>query len=225
METQKILKNINTIFFDVDGTLFSSEEMLEQVYQEAIAEFFKQKNIKEKLPTLSEILPYIGLPVKEIFKNLLPFLKEEERDEISQNVLVTLVDKIYKGEGIHYDGVQETIEYLFKKGYKIFSASNGRKPYVEAILKVNKIYNYFLEIICIDNQTIFNKSDIVRYIIKKYNLEPEKSILVGDRESDKIAAKDNHIYFVAAEYGHGSPEERKDALLYISSIKELKKYL
>lgn len=225
IDIHKILRNIDTIFFDVDGTLFSSEEMLETVYQESIAKFFKEKGIKERLPTLSEILPYIGLPVKEIFRNLLPFLKEEERDEISQNVLITLVEKINNGEGLHYDGVKETVEYLYKKNYKIFSASNGRKPYVEAILKVNQIYDYFTEIVCIDNQTIFNKSDIVRYVIKKNNLEPKKSILIGDRESDKIAAKENHIYFIAAEYGHGSPEERKGALLHIFSIRELKKYL
>ncbi|MFN3603802.1 MAG: HAD family hydrolase [Leptonema sp. (in: bacteria)] len=222
---EQILKNIKYIFFDVDGTLFSSEEMLEVVYQETIAKFFEKKNINQKLPTLSEILPYIGLPVKEIFNHLLPYLSEEEREEISQNILLELVNRIYKGEGIHYEGVEETLKYLYNKNYKIFSASNGRKAYVEAILKVNRIYDYFLEIPCIDNKNIFNKVQLVKDVIERYRLESEFCVLIGDRKSDRVAAFENQIHFIAAEYGHGSSQEREGALLRIHSIKELKNYL
>ncbi len=218
------LKKIDTFFFDVDGTLFSSEDILEEVYQESIAQYFQKNNIQYKLPTLSEILPYIGMPVKEIFRNLLPFLEEQQRDEISQNVLDVLVRKIYLGKGKHYDGVKETLKYLYKKKYKMFSASNGRKAYIEAILKVNCIDSYFLEISCIDNITIFNKSQLVREIIQRYNLKPDSCVIIGDRESDKIAAQENHIHFIATVYGHGSPPEWEGSILKIQSIKELMEF-
>lgn len=183
-----------------------------------------ENNVHYKLPTLSEILPYIGLPVKEIFQNLLPYLTEEQRDEISQNVLNVLVKKIYHGEGKHYDGVQETIEYLYNKKYKIFTASNGRKSYIEAILKVNRIDSYFQEISSIDNIRIFNKTQLVKDIIRRYHLNPNFCVIVGDRESDKIAAKENHIHYIAAIYGHGKPSEWEGSLLRIQSLKELKEF-
>ncbi len=218
------LKNIKNIFFDVDGTLFSSEHMLEEVYQQSIHEFLIKYNKQRKLPSLEEILQYVGYPIKEIFEKLLPDLTENDRNEISNTVLKILVERIEKGEGLHYDGVEEVIKYLYNKNYKIFTASNGRKPYVEAILKVNNIYSYFYDITCIDNKTIFNKSQLVSYIINKYNLEKRESILVGDRSSDRSAAEENEILFIAADYGHGKPEEREGAFLHIHSIKDLLYY-
>ncbi|GIX40364.1 MAG: phosphoglycolate phosphatase [Leptospiraceae bacterium] len=223
-EIRNKLSKIKNIFFDVDGTLFSSEHMLEEVYHQSILEFFKNKNYKKKLPTLEEILQYVGLPVKEIFENLLPDLDESERQEISNNVLKILVQRIENGEGLHYDGVEEVIKYLYNKNYKIFAASNGRKPYVEAILKVNQIYDYFYDIPCIDNQTIFNKIELVQKTIEKHHLKPEECVIIGDRASDRIAAEKNHILFIAADYGHGEQSERNGAILHISSIKDLLKY-
>lgn len=223
-QIKKRLSKIKNIFFDVDGTLFSSEHMLEEVYHQSIVEFFNKKNEKRKLPTLQEILQYVGLPVKEIFQNLLPDITEEERQEISNTVLKILVERIEKGEGLHYDGVKDVIKYLYNKKYKIFSASNGRKPYVEAILKVNFIYEYFYEIPCIDNKTIFNKIELVQKTIEKHHLNPEECVIIGDRNSDRIAAEKNQILFIAADYGHGDPTERDGAFLHISSIKDLFNY-
>ncbi len=219
----KELKNIKNIFFDVDGTLFSSEHMLEEVYQEAILDYFKDKNYKN-LPSLKDIIQYIGLPVKEIFRNLLPDITEEERNIISDRVLEILVKRIGNGEGLHYDGVEEVIKYLYNKNYKLISASNGRRPYVEIILKVNKIYDYFFDIPCIDNKTIFNKSQLVKYAIDKFSLNPKECVIIGDRASDRDAAISNQIYFIAADYGHGDKSERDGAILHISSIKDLFNY-
>ena len=223
-QLQQILSKVKNIFFDVDGTLFTSEHMLEEVYHQSIREFFKNKPYNKKLPTLEEIIQYVGLPVKEIFRNLLPDLSEEERQEISNSVLKILVERIENGEGLHYDGVDEVIKYLYNKNYKLFAASNGRRPYVEAILKVNKIYNYFYEIPCIDNKTIFNKVELVQHTIEKHHLLPEECVIIGDRASDRIAAEKNQIYFIAADYGHGEQSERNGALLHIQSIKDLLKY-
>jgi FMN phosphatase YigB (HAD superfamily) len=51
-ELQFILSKIRNIFFDVDGTLFSSEHMLEEVYHQSILEFFKNKHYNKKTPNI-----------------------------------------------------------------------------------------------------------------------------------------------------------------------------
>ncbi|MCS7205608.1 MAG: HAD family hydrolase [Leptospiraceae bacterium] len=224
-DLEKILKQIRHLFFDIDGTIFSSVEMLEEVYQEAMKEYFREANIERKLPSFDEIILHIGLPVKQIFANLLPDIDEVGREKISQKILEIFVKRIQNGEGLHYPNVKETIEYLYKKQYNLFAASNGRKPYVEAILKANQTYPYFKEIPTLDYQKIHDKTQLVAYIIQKYQLEPKQCVIIGDRDSDRKAAFENGIYFIAADYGHGDQKEREGAILHLQSFEDIKKYL
>lgn len=219
-----ILKNISVFFFDVDGTLFSSETILEPVYRQAV-EIYNQKHATSiPLPSYEQIIPFIGYTVKQIFEGVFPQLEDQQREELSNLVLDIFVERIQNGEGHHYDGVRETIKFLHSKGYKLFTASNGRRAYIEAILKANRIHGYFLEIPAIDNREIHTKGDIIAYILKKYRFSPESCVIVGDRDSDRIAALQNGIYYIAATYGHGKPEEHHQAILKIASIRELMEY-
>ncbi len=224
-KVKEILKSIKNIFLDVDGTLFSSEEILEEVYYNAILNYLKSSNVSTKIPGREEIMKYIGLPVKEIFSNLLPELSEEDRKLISDNVLKELVLRIERGEGKHYEGVRETVKYLFHKGYKLITASNGRKPYVDIILKVNQIYKYFFSYEYIDNIQIHNKIQLVKNAMLKHNLQAKETVIIGDRNSDREAALENKIYFIAADYGHGTLDERDGALIRLQSFSEIKNYL
>ena len=71
---------IRVIAFDVDGTLFSSEDIIHETYIESIQNFIDASGKKVIIPTKEKIIEQVGLPVKQIFKNLLPELEELERD-------------------------------------------------------------------------------------------------------------------------------------------------
>ncbi|MCE9500172.1 MAG: HAD hydrolase-like protein, partial [Leptospira sp.] len=110
---------IRLLAFDIDGTIFSSEEIILPVYKEAIANYIKKSNIKIPVPTQERIMLEIGKPVKTIFKNLLPELPEPERDKISDDVLRLLCEKIRNGEGHVYPNVFESVKSLREKGFSI----------------------------------------------------------------------------------------------------------
>lgn len=216
---------VKAIFWDIDGTLFSSEEIIADTYRQAFLDIQTSTTTKVKIPSISDILEQIGKPLKEIYQNLVPELNEHERTNLASQVNGDLVRRITYGEGKYYQNISASLSALHSRGYKFFCASNGCYPYVEAILRVGNVIQYFQKIETLDNKSILNKIELVAYLLKKYNLSAEESVLVGDRKSDSDAAYHNKIGFIACAYGHGRESEWKDPQLVIKSLAELENYL
>ncbi|MBL8021589.1 MAG: HAD family hydrolase [Leptospirales bacterium] len=212
--------SVKALLFDVDGTLFSSEDIIHDIY---IAEF---SSAKERLgrpasiPTKTEVLDQIGKPVPIIFSNLAPDLTRAEQDDVSDRVLKRLVSTILGGGGHHYEGVRETLRELKGRGYSLYTASNGREPYVKSILTANEILDTFAGLPVIRGD-IQNKTQLVQRFLEDHNLRPEHAALIGDRTSDRDAAIDNGVPFIACRFGHGNEQEWKGALAFIDSIRDL----
>jgi phosphoglycolate phosphatase len=55
--------------------------------------------------------------------------------------------------------------------------------------------------------TFVEKDDIIRHIIKKYELKKQETVMIGDRKYDIAGANKNGIDSIAVLYGYGSREE------------------
>ena len=86
-------------------------------------------------PGRERIMLEIGKPVKKIFENLFPDLPDTDRDQISDSILGLLCARIDRGEGEYYPEVRATVDKIRAAGGEILVASNGRRPYIEAILR------------------------------------------------------------------------------------------
>jgi len=215
------LARVRALFWDVDGTLFSSEGIIHRVYQRVFERYRAEHGRPQRTPDLEEIVEQIGKPVRVIFQNLVPELPEAERDALSEGVLGELVAAIRNGEGEHYSGVRETLTELRERGFRFFAASNGRRPYVEAILKKNGTYSLFEEIPAVDNAEIRDKNELAAKTLEKHGLRPEEAAVIGDRASDRDAALKNGLLFIAARFGHGAAEEWEGACAFVDSVPEL----
>ncbi len=218
-------EKIKALAFDVDGTLFSSENIILETYIESIQRFILSYGRDVEIPTKEKIIEQVGLPVKQIFKNLLPSLKETERDLISDNVLMLLCEKIYAKKGTLYNGVVEIIQELSNRNYLLYIASNGRAPYINSILKTYELDKYFQNLAVIDYKTIHTKGDILRFYISQFGIAGEGMLMVGDRKSDLDAAVENNCPFAFCEYGHAEPGEINSFNLQLQSISDLLGYL
>lgn len=214
-------KSVKMLAFDIDGTLFSSEEIILATYQEAIKKYMDSTHASLTYPSQEKIMEQIGKPVKTIFLNLFPETTSEDRDMISNFVLEILCNKIADGEGYLYKGVEETIQKLSKQNFLIAAASNGRKPYIKTILKTHNVLSYFQELVVLDYQTIKAKGDILDYYKSFYKLQGSEIAMIGDRSSDRDAALQSGSHFVFTSYGHASPNEIPNYTLKIDSITEL----
>ena len=93
-------EKIKILAFDIDGTLFSSENIILETYIESIQRFIQSSGRHIPIPSKEKIIEQVGLPVKQIFRNLLPELNEEERDSISDSVLTLLREKIFQKKAL-----------------------------------------------------------------------------------------------------------------------------
>ncbi|MCR9145388.1 MAG: HAD hydrolase-like protein [bacterium] len=213
---------VRAILWDVDGTLFSSEEIIHRIYQSTFEKYRAIHGVPAKVPTLEEIVAQIGKPVKTIFENLAPDVPEARRYDLSLGILHGLVSSISAGEGEHYPQVLEVLSQLHaERGYQFYGVSNGRYPYIEAILRQNGTFAMFADIPTIDNRTLHDKNQLVAHILERYGLAPAECVLIGDRTSDRDAAVSNGVPFIAATYGHGESAEWDGAAARIDSLPEL----
>ncbi|MCE9597911.1 MAG: HAD hydrolase-like protein [Spirochaetia bacterium] len=211
---------VRAILFDVDGTLFSSEEIIHDIY---IAEFSAAKERLGRpanIPTKPEVLDQIGKPVPIIFSNLAPDLTRAEQDDVSDRVLKRLVSTILGGGGHHYEGVRETLHELKARGYALYTASNGREPYVRSILTANQILGTFAGLPVIQGN-VQNKTQLVTRFLEDQKIKPEEVALIGDRTSDRDAAIENGVPFIACRFGHGNEKEWEGAAIVVDSIRDL----
>lgn len=208
---------VRALLWDVDGTLFSSEGIIHTIYQRVFESYKARRGRPARTPTLEEIIAQVGKPVREIFAHLAPDLSEDERAEMSLGILHGLVVEISRGGGEHYAGAAATLHALAARGYEFYSASNGRFPYIEAILKANGSFALFRDVPVVDNQRIHNKAELVRHVLETYGIEPQAAALIGDRAADRDAALANGVPFIACRYGHGAPEEWTGAAAIVDS--------
>jgi len=205
---------------DIDGTIFSSESIIYPTYREAIENFCRASGKNFAIPDQPRIMLEIGKPVKTIFQNLFPSLTETERDTISDSVLMLLCERIANGEGEYYPEIEATVKKLIESGATILIASNGRQPYIDAILEYLKILQYVRYPTYIDAKTIFTKSDILRAYTAR-GISPREILMVGDRLSDADAAESIGCDFAWCAYGHAPPGEITKYKLRLDSFAAL----
>ena len=111
-----------------------------------------------------------------------------------------------------FEDVAETLAALKNKGYRLFLATAKPEVYARQILDHFDLLKYFeypygSEL----NGERTNKGDLIAYILKKEQLNPEECLMVGDREHDIFGARNNGIETIAVEYGYGSTQELDQA--------------
>lgn len=208
---------------DIDGTIFSSEEIIYPTYKEAIENFCKARGVELITPGRERIMLEIGKPVKKIFENLFPDLPDADRDQISDSILGLLCARIEQGEGDYYPNVLATIDTIRAQGGRILVASNGRQLYIEAILRQLKILNYVINPTYIDGIKIFTKGDILKHYVAS-GIAAKQILMVGDRLSDLEAAQAIGGDFAWCAYGHAPPGEITEYAVRLEKFADLAAY-
>ena len=213
---------IQNIIFDMDGTLYSSEDMILPTYERGIANFKKENiHVDVPYPTLEKIVSLLGFPIHDIYSTLFPSLNGDQQKELRGYILKELLSAIRNKEGILFNDVSNIIHNLYNNNYTLFIASNGQKEYLNAILETYSLTSLFQPLITLNYTTICDKGDILLEYQKAYHFEKESVIMVGDRDSDWDAAKKLGCSFIGCHYGHGDHAEIATAEHIIYSFKEL----
>lgn len=208
---EKIMSKIDSIIFDLDGTLWSSAKAISEAWGLVLQ---KHENIEKKEVTEEELYSCMGLPMYDIAAKLFPSLAENIRNQLMDELCEFENGYLEKRGGVLYDGLEETLAQL-QENYKLYIVSNCQDGYIEAFIKAHHMEKYFEDTECW-GRTRLSKGESNKILIARNHLQ--NPVYVGDTAGDYQSAIDARIPFIYAAYGFG---EVRDCDYKIQSIREL----
>lgn len=184
-------KNSINVIFDMDGTLVDSIRITLPAFKKICPKF------GIGIPSEDTVKAAIGYASPTFYYKIFPDIDKTMISEFGREVEQAERDFVSDiGADMLFDGIDELLECLKKRGYKMYVASTGGVKHVNTCLNACSIFSYFREIHC--DQP--NKEQMVADII--VNAHNDTWIMIGDRKKDSNAAKHNNITGVAAAYGY-----------------------
>lgn len=82
------------------------------------------------------------------------------------------------------EGIDDMLEKLKNKGYKLVIMSSNSKENIECVLGENNLIKYFDEIYCGGIFDLLNKDKMLKKILEKSNINPKNAFYIGDEVRD-----------------------------------------
>jgi phosphoglycolate phosphatase len=210
------MPHIKNILFDLDGTIIEPQEGIVN----SLIYAFDKMGMQQ--PNRSELTKFIGPPLIDSFK-MRYGLDQEKADQA-----VAFFREFFSVKGVLqntlYDGVAQLLETLHKQGVRLFVATSKPTVYADQILTHFDLHQHFEAVIGsnLDN-TRKDKTEIIKYVLDTYALDPTETLMIGDTKFDLLGAKNNEVQAIAVTYGHGAIEDLQAAnpSLIVNDCKEL----
>ncbi|UYX55140.1 HAD hydrolase-like protein [Bacillus thuringiensis] len=210
---------LQALIFDMDGTLFQTDKILELSLDDTF-DHLRSLQLWDAETPIDKYREIMGAPLPKVWETLLPNHSNEVRKQIDAYFLERLIENIKSGKGALYPNVKEVFNYLKEIGCSIYIASNGLTDYLKAIVSHYDLEQWVTETFSIEQISSLNKGDLVKNILKKYDLKG--AAVVGDRLSDINAAKDNGLIAIGCNFDFAQEDELAHADLVIDDLMELK---
>ena len=203
---------MDSIIFDVDGTLWDSTEKVAIAWQKVV----ERHNVPADHITAARLKQEFGKTMIAISRSLFPDLPEEIALDISNESCTYEIDYLLMDSPEAYPGVAETFKTISKK-LPLFIVSNSQAGYIEAFLKITGLGDYVTDILSFGD-TGNEKDSNIRAIVEKNHLK--SPVYVGDTLGDLRASEAAGVPFIFCEYGFGDITGH-EAAAYISDITDM----
>lgn len=209
---------VQSIIFDMDGTLFQTDRILEISLEDTFQDLRARREWDQATP-IEKYREIMGVPLPQVWEALLPDHGMEVRERTDAFFLQRLIENIRSGKGALYPNVEAVFRYLKANQCSIYIASNGLTAYLAAIVRYYELDQWVTETCSIQQMDSLNKSDLVRMIVDKYGITD--GAVVGDRLSDIKAAQDNGLVAIGCNFDFARPDELSQADHVIDDLIEL----
>ena len=188
---------MDSIIFDVDGTIWNSTDVVAEAWNETLG----KENIDIRV-TADQLKGLFGRLLPDIAKAILPDCSEKEQLRIIDLCCQAEHDLLRKKGAPVYNGLEHTLKELSKR-YPLFVVSNCQAGYIELVLEKTGFGPYFRGHLC-PGDTGEAKAANIRSVAQRYNLKAP--VYIGDTDGDFQACKSAGVPFVFASYGFGQVE-------------------
>jgi len=212
IENMQNADKIDSVFFDMDGTLWDGVE----TYANGFNDFFIINDINRKL-TANDLYAYMGLEEEQYLEATMPEFPVEKRKEIYQQIINFQYKRIQSDGGLLYHGVKEGLKQLSEK-YKIFIVSNCPEFTIQYFMEWAEIKDSITDTMA-HGLNFKSKHENIKFLIEKYDLQ--SPVYVGDTDSDRKQCDLIQMPFIYVDYGFGEVEKYT---LRFSSFNQLTSY-
>ena len=204
---------MDSIIFDVDGTLWDSTKSVAESWNKAIREH-SSLNLTLEPVSLSKVF---GKTMTEIADALFPDLRVKERMELLDVCFDEENRYLEDHPGILYPDVVRTIKEL-SLSCPLYIVSNCQCGYIEVMLRTTGLAPYIRDHLCF-GETQVPKGETIRILIERNNLQ--SPVYVGDTQGDADSCKTAGIPFIFAEYGFGDVPDARTRIHTFSDLTKL----
>lgn len=213
-----MLKNIELIIFDLDGTLVDAYRAIIKSFNYTLQKLGYSK--KDDLT----IRRAVGWGDENLLR---PFLDSREL-----NKALSIYRKHHKTTLVKYSRlfpkVDIVLNHLRNRGYKLAIASNRPTRFSWILIRHLKIEKYFDYVLCADRlKHIKPHPEILNRIRQRFSLRPVQTLYVGDMTIDIQAGRRAKIKTISIDTGSNTIQELKRQRPYriINRITDLLKIL
>ncbi len=195
---------IQTIFFDLDGTLTDSAPGIVDSYR------YTAQQMKVDVPDDAVLRSFVGPPLRG---NLVRMgVSEDKIEEAVEHYMFWMIEK--KASIIHnkvYDGIVEMLEALGDK-YTLAVATSKREDISIEILKHFNLSPYFSGVYGANTLGKDGEKDkVIARALVGQGVTADQVVMVGDRAHDMMGAKRNGTASIGVLWGYGAHEELTEA--------------
>lgn len=185
------------LLFDLDGTLSDPLEGIGNAINYALSSLGYETRSSENLGQ------FIGPPLDQTFKQLTASGDQEHLLALVKEFRVYFGGKGY-AENHLYQGIPEILDAFHRQGVSMGVCTVKREDFARKIIRMFRLDAYF-DFISGGNIGMTKGTQIARLLEKRQI--SSGSIMIGDREGDIRAARENGLRSAGVLWGYGSREE------------------
>ena len=190
------MERIDSVMFDLDGTLWDTRQILADAWTKII----NQHGIDVQL-TVEKLSPLFGNELSYVIRRSVPeSVPQKAIDEVIPELTLAQVWSVRETVPCFYPGIQDTFKALSQK-VPIIIISNSVVGYIDEFLNSSGTAAYVLDHVC-NGDTNLNKAENIKLMKKKHSFH--NPIYVGDTQLDCDASRAAGVKFAFASYGFGS---------------------
>jgi phosphoglycolate phosphatase len=191
----------SVLLFDLDGTLTDPRVGMVRSIRHAL------DRLGRPCPPDEVLASFIGPPLRGTFATL---LDTEDRARVEE--AMALFRERFADVGLFendvYDGVPAMLEAAARVTSALFIATSKPAVFADRIVKHFGLDRHFAGVYGAELGGRFDhKTDLLAHLLQTEGVVPESAIMVGDRASDIVAARQNGVRSIGVSWGYGSEAE------------------
>ena len=212
---------IDTIIFDLDGTLLNTLEDLKDSVNFALSrQGFPLRN-------LTEIRSFVGNGIRLLMERAVPQNTDSETFEICFKNFCEYYKIHMEDKTAPYEGINDMLKAVKNAGYKTAIVTNKADFAAQDLCK--RMFGNTIDLVVgsVDGRPNKPAPDGVYYALEVLNSKLENTIFVGDADTDIITAKNANLPSVGVLWGFRDREiiEKEGAEYIVETVKDLQNLL